>query len=73
MPKGPRDRELKNKWQLNQTYDTSSAIGGQFRSDKPSKPQFSIGKNKRGNETAGMFKSHMEFKPMQVRIQHPNF
>lgn len=32
MPKGPRDRDPKNKWQLNQTYDTSSSIGGQTRS-----------------------------------------
>lgn len=32
IPKGPRDREPKNKWQLNQTYDTSSSIGNQFRS-----------------------------------------
>jgi hypothetical protein len=72
MPKGPRDQSQKNKWQLNQTYDTSSSIGGQFRSDKGTKPQFSIGKDKRGHNKTGIFKSHMEFKPMQVRIQHPS-
>lgn len=72
IPKGPRDRDPKNKWQLNQTYDTSSSIGGQYRSDKVTKPHFSIGKDKRDNKT-GVFKSHMEFKPMQIKIQHPNF
>jgi hypothetical protein len=72
VPKGPRDRDPKNKWQLNQTYDTSSSIGNQFRSEKPTKPHFSIGKDNRDNKV-GIFKSHMEFKPVQVRIQHPNF
>lgn len=48
LPKGPRDPSHKNKTQLNQTYDLTSAVGIQTRSDKSSKPLFSIGKQKRG-------------------------
>ena len=44
MPKGPRDPTHKNRWQLNQTYDTTSAVGQQARSDKVTKPYFSIGR-----------------------------
>ena len=42
MPKGPRDPSHKNRAQLNQTYDTSSSIGNQSRSDKLSKPIYSM-------------------------------
>jgi len=49
VPKGPRDPSNHGKWQLNQTYDTSSSIGIQKRSEKPSKPHFSVGKEKRGS------------------------
>lgn len=73
IPKGPRDPTHKNRWQLNQTYDTTSSVGLQQRSDKTSKPQFSIGKEKRGQNKTGIFKAHMEYKPMQVRIDHPRF
>ena len=44
MPKGPRDPTHQNRSQLNQTYDTSSSIGTQKRSDKSSKPIYSIAK-----------------------------
>lgn len=44
VPKGPRDPTHQNRWQLNQTYDTTSSIGVQPRSEKPTKPHFSIGK-----------------------------
>lgn len=32
MPKGPRDPTHHGKWQLNQTYDTTSSIGVQQKS-----------------------------------------
>lgn len=44
MPKGPRDPTHQNRTQLNQTYDTPSSIGTQNRSEKPSKPIYSIAK-----------------------------
>ena len=44
VPKGPRDPNHRNRWQLNQTYDTTSSVGIQTRSDKISKPKFSVGK-----------------------------
>ena len=70
VPKGPRDPSHKNRWQLNQTYDSTSSVGLQARSDKVSKPQFSVGKSQRQNPS-GIFKAHMEFKPMPVRLDHP--
>ena len=73
IPKGPRDPTHKNKWQINQTYDTTSSIGVQLKSEKPSKPKFSVGKEKRGQNKSGIFASHMENKPMAVRVQHPRF
>lgn len=59
MPKGPRDPSHQNKWQLNQTYDTTSSVGIQARSDKVSKPHFSIAKQARDNNKTGIFKAHM--------------
>lgn len=73
VPKGPRDPTNPGKWQFNETYDQYSSLGMQTRSQKPTKPYFSVGKDKRGNNKSGVFKAHMEFKPMQVRIQHPRF
>lgn len=73
MPKGSRDPTHQNRWQLNQTYDTTSSVGLQARSDKPSKPLFSVGKQKRDENKSGIFQAHMEYKPMQVRIDHPRF
>ncbi len=67
MSKGPRDPTHHSKTQFNQTYDTTSSVGIQKRSDKPSKPLFSIAKQSRDKKT-GIFKSHMEFMPMQIRI-----
>lgn len=58
MPKGPRDPTHQNKAQLNQTYDSTSAVGPQTRSDKPSKPLYSVGKQQRDNKS-GIFQSHM--------------
>jgi hypothetical protein len=58
---------------LNQTYDNYSSIGLQKKSQKPTKPYFSIGKEKRGQNKSGIFPAHMEFKPMQVRIEHNRF
>lgn len=58
VPKGPRDPSHKNRSQLNQTYDTTSSIGFQTRSDKVSKPHFSVGKSHRDNPS-GIFKAHM--------------
>lgn len=72
MPKGPRDPTHKNRTQLNQTYDTTSSVGLQTRSDKTSKPLYSVGKQKRDAQK-GIFKAHMEYKPVQVRVQHPKF
>lgn len=59
MPKGPRDPTHQNRAQLNQTYDTTSSVGVQARSDKKSKPLFSIGKEQRGQNKTGIFQSHM--------------
>jgi hypothetical protein len=73
MPKGPRDPTHQNRWQLNQTYDTTSSVGLQPRSDKPSKPLFSVGKQKRDTNKSGIFQAHMEYRPVQVRIDHPKF
>jgi len=73
MPKGPRDPTHQNRWQLNQTYDTTSSVGSQVRSDKRSKPLYSVGKEQRGHNKTGIFKAHMEYKPMNVRIDHPKF
>jgi hypothetical protein len=73
MPKGPRDPSHKNRWQLNQTYDTTSSVGLQTQSEKPSKPLYSIGKQQRGNNKSGIFQAHMDYKPMQIRIDHPKF
>ena len=70
MPKGPRDPTHQNRTQLNQTYDNTSSVGIQKRSDKPSKPLYSVGKQQRDNKS-GIFQSHMEYKPVQVRIDHP--
>jgi hypothetical protein len=67
MSKGPRDPTPQGKTQFNQTYDLASSVGIQKRSDKPSKPLFSMAKQSRDKNT-GIFKSHMEFKPMQIRI-----
>lgn len=47
VPKGPRDPSHKNRWQLNQTYDLTSSVGTQARSDKETRPQYSLGKRKR--------------------------
>ena len=58
MPKGPRDPTHQNKSQLNQTYDSTAAVGPQARSDKPSKPLYSVGKQQRDNKS-GIFQSHM--------------
>lgn len=71
MPKGPRDPTHQNRTQLNQTYDTTSSVGIQARSDKRSKPLFSVGKEQRGQNKTGIFQAHMEYKPMNVRVQHP--
>ena len=73
MPKGPRDPTHKNRWQLNQTYDNTSSIGNQKRSDKTSKPSFTIGKEKRGQTKSGIFSAHMEQKPMSIRMNHVRF
>jgi hypothetical protein len=73
MPKGPRDPTHQNRWQLNQTYDTTSSVGVQGRSDKPTKPLFSVGKQKRDENKSGIFQAHMEYRPVQVRIDHPKF
>lgn len=73
MPKGPRDPTHQNRTQLNQTYDTTSSVGLQKRSDKPSKPLYSVGKQQRDNNKSGIFQAHMEYKPVQVRIDHPKF
>ena len=70
MPKGPRDPTHQNRTQLNQTYDNTSSVGIQKRSDKPSKPLYSVGKQQRDNKS-GIFQSHMEYRPVQVRIDHP--
>jgi hypothetical protein len=70
VPKGPRDPSHKNRWQLNQTYDTSSSVGPQARSDKITKPMYSTGKSKRDNPS-GIFKAHMEYNPVQIKIAHP--
>jgi len=73
MPKGPRDPTHQNRTQLNQTYDTTSSVGVQARSDKRSKPLFSVGKEQRGQNKTGIFQAHMEYKPVNVRVQHPKF
>lgn len=73
MPKGPRDPTHQNRTQLNQTYDTTSSVGIQARSDKRSKPLFSVGKEQRGQNKTGIFQAHMEYKPVNVRVQHPKF
>lgn len=44
IPKGPRDPTHQNRWQLNQTYDPTVSIGVQQKSEKPTKPYYSIGK-----------------------------
>lgn len=67
IPKGPRDPTSKNRSQLNQTYDTTGAVGVQTRSDKKSMPLFSVGKQQR-DKKPGIFKSHMEYRPANVRI-----
>ncbi len=59
VPKGPRDPTHQNRWQLNQTYDTTSSIGVQQKSEKPTKPHFTIGKQKRGQDKSGIFAAHM--------------
>lgn len=58
--------------QLNQTYDSTSSVGLQTRSDKISKPIYSVGKQQRQTK-AGIFQSHMEYKPAPVRIDPPKF
>ena len=70
LPKGPRDPTHQNRTQLNQTYDTTSSVGYQTRSDKTSKPHFSVGKQSR-DKKPGIFASHMEYTPVNVRIEHP--
>jgi hypothetical protein len=35
-------------------------------------PLFSVGKQQRDNKS-GIFKSHMEHKPMNIRVEHPKF
>ena len=72
MPKGPRDPTHLNKSQLNQTYDPTCSIAPQTRSDKPSKPLYTVGKQQRENKS-GIFQSHMEYRPTNVRIDHPKF
>ena len=72
IPKGPR-KSSEDRWQLNQSYDKFSSIGSQLRSDKTSRPQFSIGKEKRGQNKSGIFAAHMEYKPASVRMNHPGF
>ena len=73
MPKGPRKPIYDNKGSLNQSYDTESSIGNQKRSDKTSKPSFTIKKEKRGANKAGIFSSHMEYKPASINMHHPRF
>jgi len=72
IPKGPRDPSHQNRTQLNQTYDNTESVGPQKRSDKKSMPLYSVGKQQRDNRQ-GVFQAHMEFKPMNVRIEHPRF
>jgi hypothetical protein len=52
---------------LNQTYDTTESVGVQARSDKKSMPLYSVGKQNRDKQP-GIFKAHMEYKPMNVRV-----
>ena len=59
--------------QLNQTYDLTSSMGSQNRSEKISRPAYSIGKTKKGDGKAAVFSAHMEFKPAVVRMNHPRF
>ena len=47
LPKGPRLASNRNKWDLNQTYDTTSSVGLQTNSLKRSMPYFSNTKSKR--------------------------
>lgn len=72
IPKAPRMMANRNKWDLNQTYDTSSSVGVQPNSMKTSMPHFSTGKETRDNPR-GIFKEHMEFKAAPVRISHPKW
>ncbi len=55
VPKGPKLGVLKKKWDLNQTYDTTSSIGTQSNSKKKTLPSFSTGKASRDNP-GGIFK-----------------
>lgn len=41
--------------------------------DKNKMKSYSIGKTQRGEVPRGIFKAHMEFKPLPLRIQHPKF
>jgi len=59
IPKGPRDPSHQNRCQLNQTYDLTSSVGVQQRSDKLSKPQYSVGQQKRNDPKLGLFSAHM--------------
>jgi hypothetical protein len=72
MPKGPRMTINRNKWDLNQTYDTSSSVGIQPNSLKKSMPHFSAGRSVRDNPS-GIFKEHMENRAPPVRIPHPKW
>ncbi len=59
VPKGPRDPTHMNKLQLGQTYAVTSSIGTQPKSQKPTKPLYSIGKEKKGQTKSGIFSAHM--------------
>jgi hypothetical protein len=72
IPKGPRLLANRNKWDLNQTYDTTPAVGNQVCSMKRSMPHFSAGREKRDNPS-GIFKEHMSFRAAPVRIPHPRW
>ncbi len=69
---GPKLEHLRAGWDLNQTYDTTSSVGVQYSSKKNSNSSFSMPRSKRDNPSR-IFQSHMENRPMQVRIEHPRF
>lgn len=72
LPKGPRLASNRKKWDLNQTYDTTSSVGIQSNSLKKSMPYFSNSKAKRDNPS-GIFKEHMQNRPVGIRIEHPKW
>jgi len=71
MPKSKRRPLSSTLFTKNETYYLYSAIGRQINSKKQTEVINSIGKEKKFNNTKGIYAQHMSFRPTKVNLYHP--